>query len=86
MVCDKCGSALPSEGYICKECGAMMNKSQIDSNKKNKNKEYKKTYLSDHFGVKKNIEYRKKDKSYIYAYVIIFVFLMALAVILYLLR
>ena len=29
MFCKKCGNPLPKEGYICKFCGAMMDKDQI---------------------------------------------------------
>ena len=35
MYCKKCGSALPSYGYICKNCGAMMDKEQIKEQKEN---------------------------------------------------
>ena len=34
MYCKKCGFALPSHGYICLNCGAMMSKEQIDKQKK----------------------------------------------------
>lgn len=34
MICNRCGSALPSDGVVCKQCGAMMNKEQIEEQKK----------------------------------------------------
>lgn len=33
MYCKKCGAALPSYGYICKSCGAMMDSEQIKTQK-----------------------------------------------------
>ena len=30
MYCKKCGAALPSDGFICHNCGALMSKEQID--------------------------------------------------------
>ncbi len=33
MYCKKCGAALPSHGYICKSCGAMMDTEQIKMQK-----------------------------------------------------
>lgn len=34
MFCKRCGSALPNEGAICKQCGAMMSKEQLEEQKK----------------------------------------------------
>ncbi len=62
MLCDRCGKALPSVGVVCPHCGAMMNKSQLEMQKKMRD-EYKKhnrpEYLSDKFGVEKNIEFNE---------------------------
>ena len=33
MHCKKCGAALPSHGFICKSCGAMMDEEQIKMQK-----------------------------------------------------
>ena len=33
MYCKRCGAALPSEGYVCKSCGAMMSEEQIKMQK-----------------------------------------------------
>ena len=35
MNCKRCGSVLPSEGFVCKVCGAMMDNEQIKSQKAN---------------------------------------------------
>ncbi|CDF12387.1 unknown [Mycoplasma sp. CAG:776] len=34
MYCKKCGAALPSHGFVCKSCGAMMDEEQIKMQKK----------------------------------------------------
>jgi len=50
MYCKKCGSALPSHGFICKNCGALMNNKQIGRQKKFMNENEKKNevkFLSD---------------------------------------
>ena len=33
MNCKRCGAVLPSEGFVCKECGMLMDKDQIASQK-----------------------------------------------------
>ena len=38
MFCKKCGNALPTEGFICKICGTMMDKDQIKEQKENLDK------------------------------------------------
>ena len=35
MFCKKCNNPLPSEGYICKFCGALMTQEQIATQKEN---------------------------------------------------
>ncbi len=53
MYCKKCGAALPSQGFICRSCGAMMSSEQIKRQKEfMKNKEKEKieiNLLSDRF-------------------------------------
>ena len=34
MYCKKCGAALPSHGFVCRSCGAMMDEEQIKTQKK----------------------------------------------------
>ena len=34
MYCKKCGAALPSRGFVCRSCGAMMDEEQIKTQKK----------------------------------------------------
>ena len=70
MHCEKCGAALPSEGYICKNCGAMMNSKQIHDQKEfnklnslNNNNE-KITFLSDRYrnDINRDIVPNKENK------------------------
>lgn len=86
MICRKCGSVLPSHGYICPSCGLMMDKEQIEMQKQNNKGEFKKEYNSDKYGVKKDIKYNDERKTYGAAVVIIIVFLIVLSVILYLIK
>ena len=67
MYCKRCGHALPSEGYICHNCGAMMSKEQIDMQNKYRNEQKKNkevTLLSDKYnlGIKRDYEKRKENK------------------------
>ena len=53
MVCQKCGSALPSEGFICKRCGTLMSEEQIKEQKqylKENNNQYKAKLISEAYG------------------------------------
>lgn len=75
MFCEKCGSSLPSNSYICPECGRMLSNNQIkilkEMEKEHKNR-VKPNYLSEIYGVKRNIVMREKNNSYI-IYIIAFV-------------
>lgn len=58
MVCNRCGASLPSEGIICKECGAMMAKAQIEEQKKwnelNKETNRKINLMSSKYNINKD--------------------------------
>ena len=41
MYCKKCGAALPSTGFVCRSCGAMMDEEQIKMQKNFKKKRIK---------------------------------------------
>lgn len=66
MICRKCGSALPSEGFICKRCGAMMNEDQIKEQnaymKENKTK-YQTKLVSEEYGKHKLFQARDKEND-----------------------
>ncbi len=66
MYCKRCGAALPSEGYICKSCGAMMSEEQIKSQKElmNDNK-FEVNLMSDKYnpgGINRDYTVRKENK------------------------
>ncbi len=67
MFCKKCGAALPSEGFVCKSCGAMMDIEQIKEQKEHmKNNNNKGVdLLSDKYSpqpIKRNYEKRHEYK------------------------
>lgn len=69
MICKRCGSALPSEGVVCLQCGTMMSKEQLEEikkwqeiNKQNNNTGPK--LMSSRYGVnKENFEYNTETKK-----------------------
>lgn len=77
MYCKKCGAALPSHGYICKSCGAMMDHDQIKKQKEfmKQNEKNSVTLLSRQYQ-KKPIEqnYKKlKENKYLGAIFILII-------------
>ena len=76
MYCKRCGAALPSHGYICKSCGAMMDEEQIKMQKefikeKDKNN-FEVNLLSDQYrkGIDRNYK-KNKDNKFLGAALII---------------
>lgn len=69
MYCKKCGAALPSHGFICKNCGAIMNDSQIVKQKEyinDKKDEKEITFLSDRYSreqINRNFKENKKENK-----------------------
>ena len=67
MICKKCGSALPSNGAVCKQCGAMMSKEQIDEQKKwqeiNKQNNNINLMSSKYNVNKENFKYNTEEKK-----------------------
>ncbi len=92
MFCKKCNNPLPSEGYICKFCGALMTQEQIATQKENMKNNIGKgnpNYLSKKFGRTKEVEYNtyKDNKSVMgAAMLIIFVFLIVLSIIIFFIK
>ncbi|MCM1052641.1 MAG: hypothetical protein NC483_01500 [Ruminococcus sp.] len=77
MFCKKCGAALPSHGFICKSCGAMMDMEQIKEQKEhiknNNNNEI--NLLSDKYSrepINRNYE-KHKEYKFIGALVIVLI-------------
>ncbi|MBQ6687225.1 MAG: hypothetical protein IJN03_01730 [Bacilli bacterium] len=67
MFCKRCGAALPGEGAICKQCGAMMSKEQLEEQKKwqeIQNKPNTVNLMSQKYGVNKdNFKYESETKK-----------------------
>lgn len=81
MYCKKCGAALPSHGFVCKRCGAMMDEEQIKEQKRfrqDKDNEKMEVLLkSDRYSSEPiNRDYKKqKDNKYLGAIFIVLVVL-----------
>lgn len=81
MKCNRCGSPLPSEGMVCKFCGALMDKKQLDYQNKMKDKDNQKiTLLSEKYGHQNNIEYNKVKENKVLGLVIISIVLVILII------
>ena len=84
MKCSRCGSPLPSDGIVCKFCGALMDQKQISYQNKMRDNDNKRiTLLSEKYGHENKIEYRetKENKALGLAIIIIvLVFLIVLTI------
>ncbi len=81
MKCKNCGNPLPSEGIICKFCGALMDQSQINYQNKMKDKNNQKIMLlSEKYGHENKIEYREVKENKILGLAIIIIILVILIV------
>ena len=91
MNCKRCGAVLPSEGYMCKVCGALMDQEQIAAQKENMkaNPTTKRpTLFSEQYGVKKEYQPAETSNKGLMAAVmlIIVVFLIAISLIIFLVK
>ena len=76
MYCKRCGSALPSHGFVCKNCGAMMDSNQIREQKehmKNDNSKTSVNLLSEQYGVDRGNLKKGKENKFLGAIIIILV-------------
>lgn len=81
MVCKNCGKPLPSEGIVCKFCGALMDQSQINYQNKMRDKDNKKIMLlSEKYGHENKIEYREVKENKVLGLVVITIILVFLIV------
>lgn len=56
MVCKRCGAPLPSQGYVCKQCGMLMSSDQIEEQKQSiRNNGLSTELVSEKYGGKKQI-------------------------------
>lgn len=66
MVCKKCGRALPSEGFVCKNCGVLMTEEQIKEQKeymKENNTKYKTKFIGEEYNNGKLFESRDNSSN-----------------------
>lgn len=79
MKCKNCGNPLPSSGVVCKFCGALMDREQINYQNKMKDKENQRIMLlSEKYGHENKIEYREKKENKILGLAIILIVLVFL--------
>ena len=90
MYCKKCGAALPSNGFVCRSCGAMMDEEQIKMQKKfQEEKEKTRTQvrlLSDEYSREPIVRDYKKHKENKYLGAIFIVLVVIVLVILAILK
>ncbi len=82
MFCKRCGAPLPSHGFVCPKCGAMMSEEQIKE-QKNFNKDNKNIILLSDLYSKNPIkrDYSKiKDNKFIGAIIIVLVLLVLIII------
>ncbi len=83
MFCKRCGAALPSQGFVCRSCGAMMDEEQIKAQKEaiEKNK-VEVNLLSDRYSKEPiNRDYKKhKESKYLGAMLIVLVVIILIIV------
>lgn len=66
MFCKRCGSSLPSVGYLCTNCGFLMDSEQIKKQKENQKLVENKnqlTYVSERYGKKIYIKKREEKEK-----------------------
>ena len=90
MFCKKCGAALPSNGFICHSCGAMMDKEQIEKQKKIKNEKenakFEVNLLSDKYSKGHILREYQTQKDNKYLGVVLIVLIVIILVILAILK
>ena len=79
MKCKNCGNPLPGSGVVCKFCGALMDREQINYQNKMKDKENQRIMLlSEKYGHENKIEYREKKENKILGLAVIIIILVFL--------
>ena len=86
MYCKRCGAALPSRGFICRRCGAMMSEEQIKEQKKfmreNKNDVYLKSDEYNNNTVKRDYKKRNENKYLGVIFIVLIVIILVIVAIL----
>lgn len=92
MFCKRCNNPLPSEGFVCKFCGALMSEEQIKTQKENmKNNSLKGGFTTSKYGNFNKIKYdtnKNNDNKALMgaAMLIIIVFLIVVSIIIFFLK
>ena len=90
MYCKKCGAALPSRGFVCRSCGAMMDEEQIKMQKKfmeeQENTRMQVHLLSDQYSREPIVRDYKKHQENKYLGAILIVLVVIVLVILAILK
>lgn len=66
MICDKCGTALPTKAMACPHCHVLLTPAQREIQKQilEENKKYSKPeYKSEKYGVKRDMLFRDDDNT-----------------------
>lgn len=81
MKCSRCGNPLPSDGIVCKFCGALMDVKQINYQNKMRDKNVERiVLLSEKYGHKNDIEYREVKENKILGLIVISVIVVFLII------
>lgn len=81
MKCSRCGNPLPSDGIVCKFCGALMDAKQINYQNKMRDKNAERlVLLSEKYGHKNDIEYREVKENKILGLIVISVIVVFLII------
>lgn len=82
VTCKHCGRPLPSEGVVCKFCGVLIDKNNLDKRDKEKDKETKKVrLLLEKMGVENQTVYRSDKETNIFGiFIIIFILLILIII------
>ena len=81
MQCKRCGRPLPSSGIVCKFCGALMEKEQIDYQNKMRDKDNQRiTLLSEKYGRENQITYREEKENKVIGIVVVAIILLLLII------
>ena len=81
MQCNRCGAALPNNSYVCKQCGALMTKEQIELQKKfNKENNLNQYNGRTNAYLTNQINYEKHETNYNHLMAVIFLILMVIVV------
>ena len=81
MHCKKCGSSLPSHGFICLSCGAMMDSEQIKLQKEYRQKEDEGINIRSDGVRTGNVEFKEKEEHKFLGALLILLVLLILLII-----